>query len=153
MALFCQQLLTAGILYVCCDYLNVDLAFLSGVDQQTLFVVSTVMILLTLAAIPLGLRLFKFRKVASDLQSRGADALQKWGVIRLSMIGDLLVVNTLLYYVFGFEPAFGYLAVVCLLTMPFIVPTMSRCKAEISEDVLPSDTPSPSKVSEDPVAP
>jgi hypothetical protein len=92
------------------------------------------MILLTLAAIPLGLRLFKFRKVADDLRQRGELALLKWGVLRLSMIGDLLVINTLLYYIFGFEPAFGYLAVICLLSMPFIVPTMSRCEAEVTVD-------------------
>ena len=42
--------------------------------------------------------------------------------------------NTLLYYIYGFEPAFGYLAVMVMLTMPFVFPTMSRCKAETEEE-------------------
>lgn len=131
MTVFCLQLLTAGVLYFLGDWMNVDLAFVSNVDSQTLFIVSTLMILTTLASIPAGLRLFKFSKVASEIKMEGKPALLKWSIIRMVLIGDLLVINTMLYYFFGFEPAFGYLAIVCLLTMPFILPTMSRCKSEL----------------------
>lgn len=131
MTIFCLQLLTAGVLYILGDWMNVDLAFVSNVDSQTLFIVSTLMILTTLASIPAGLRLFKISKVASEIKMEGKPALLKWSIIRMVLIGDLLVVNTMLYYFFGFEPAFGYLAIVCLLTMPFILPTMSRCKSEL----------------------
>jgi len=131
MTIFCLQLLTAGVLYILGDWMNVDLAFVSNVDSQTLFIVSTLMILTTLASIPAGLRLFKFSKVASEIKMEGKPALLKWSIIRMVLIGDLLVINTMLYYFFGFEPAFGYLAIVCLLTMPFILPTMSRCKSEL----------------------
>ena len=131
MTIFCLQLLTAGVLYILGDWMNADLAFVSNVDSQTLFIVSTLMILTTLASIPAGLRLFKFSKVASEIKMEGKPALLKWSIIRMVLIGDLLVVNTMLYYFFGFEPAFGYLAIVCLLTMPFILPTMSRCKSEL----------------------
>ena len=131
MTIFCLQLLTAGVLYILGDWMNVDLAFVSNVDSQTLYIVSTLMILTTLASIPAGLRLFKFSKVASEIKMEGKPALLKWSIIRMVLIGDLLVVNTMLYYFFGFEPAFGYLAIVCLLTMPFILPTMSRCKSEL----------------------
>lgn len=131
MTIFCLQLLTAGVLYILGDWMNVDLAFVSNVDSQTLFIVSTLMILTTLASIPAGLRLFKFSKVASEIKMEGKPALLKWSIIRMVLIGDLLVINTMLYYFFGFEPAFGYLAIVCLLTMPFILPTMNRCKSEL----------------------
>ena len=131
MTIFCLQLLTAGVLYILGDWMNVNLAFVSNVDSQTLFIVSTLMILTTLASIPAGLRLFKFSKVASEIKMEGKPALLKWSIIRMVLIGDLLVINTMLYYFFGFEPAFGYLAIVCLLTMPFILPTMSRCKSEL----------------------
>lgn len=131
MTIFCLQLLTAGVLYILGDWMNVDLAFVSNVDSQTLFIVSTLMILTTLASIPAGMRLFKFTKVASEIKMEGKPALLKWSIIRMVLIGDLLVINTMLYYFFGFEPAFGYLAIVCLLTMPFILPTMSRCKSEL----------------------
>jgi hypothetical protein len=38
---------------------------------------------------------------------------------------------------YGFEPAFGYLAVMVMLTMPFVLPTMSRCKSETEEEKEP----------------
>lgn len=141
MILFCEQLFLAGLLYVCGEFFEVDMAVFANISKEALFVISTVMILLTLAAIPLGLRLFKFKKVAADLRERGEMALLKWGVLRLSMIGDLLVINTLFYYIFGFEPAFGYLAVICMLSMPFIVPTMSRCEAEVSAEETDKEIP------------
>ena len=131
MTLFCLQFLVAGVFYLLGDWLNVDLAFASNVDSKTQFVFSTMMILMTLACIPLGLRLFKFKKVASEIKEQGIPALQKWSVIRMVLIGNLLVINTMLYYFFGFEPAYGYLAIVVLLTMPFILPTMNRCKTEL----------------------
>ena len=43
------------------------------------------------------------------------------------------MMNTLLYYFYAFEPAYGYLAVIILLSMPFILPTMSRCEAETKD--------------------
>ena len=51
MTIFCLQLLTAGVLYILGDWMNADLAFVSNVDSQTLFIVSTLMILTTLASI------------------------------------------------------------------------------------------------------
>lgn len=135
MTIYCLQLIVAGIVYILGDWMNVDMGFLSTVGNQGRFIASTMMILLTLAFIPLALRLMKFGKVAADIKGRGLAALQRWSLLRLLMIGTLLVVNTLLYYAFGFEPSFGYLAVVCLLSMPFILPTMSRCQAELEGQV------------------
>jgi hypothetical protein len=63
----------------------------------------------------------------------------KWGGIRILILGLLLVVNTLLYYIYGFEPTYGYLAVMVMLTMPFVLPTMGRCKAETEEPVEPKE--------------
>lgn len=130
MALFCCLLLLSGILYVLGEYLDMDFAILADATDQTRFVVSTAIILLTLAAIPLALRLFKFSKVNSQLKANPARALLRWGSLRIALLGGLMFVNTVLYYVFGYQPAFGYLAVVCLLAMPFIIPTKSRCEAE-----------------------
>ena len=44
------------------------------------------------------------------------------------------MVNTFLYYAFELESTYGYLAVVVLLCMPFIVPTKSRCEAEVQPE-------------------
>ena len=56
------------------------------------------------------------------------------GIVRIMLLGAPLVINTLLYYFFGFEPAFGYLAVITLLSMVFILPTTSRCVAETTDE-------------------
>ena len=138
MTIFWLQLIIPALLYVGCEFFSLDLALLSDTQPQVRYVVSTVMILLTLAMVPVALRLFKLHRVSDDLLMRKAEALRKWGLLRLVILGDLLVANTLLYYVFGFEPAFGYLAVVVLLTLPFVYPTMNRCLAEVEpndEDV------------------
>lgn len=133
--IYALMLLAAAAIYICGDYLEVDMAVLtSDTDKQTGYVVQMVMILLTLSLVPLALRLFKFKQIHASLLVSPATALLKWGIVRILVLGLLLVTNTLLYYIYGFEPSFGYLAVMILLTMPFVVPTMSRCKAETEEE-------------------
>ena len=105
-------------------------------DKQTGYVVQMIMILLTLCLVPLALRLFKFKQIHSSLLSSPDTALLKWGSIRILILGLLLVANTFLYYIYGFEPSFGYLAVMVMLTMPFVLPTMKRCKAETEEEMI-----------------
>ena len=140
-ALFAAPCVVAATLYILGEFGHVDMAPWADASDQTRFVVSTAMILLTLALIPFALRLFKFKRVNADLLSRKEEALAKWGGLRLFILGTLLVVNTLLYYMLGFEPAFGYLAIVTLLTLPFVLPTMSRCIAETSEAPEPEKEP------------
>ena len=127
MLLFWSILLQAGVIYLIGDVMDIDIGIFSGTSREARFLPTTLMILVTLALVPLSLRLFKFRKVADDLLHRKEVALKKWGVIRLTILEFLLVANTLLYYLYGFEPSFGYLAIVVLLTMPFVYPSMSRC--------------------------
>ena len=134
LVLFWAQLAWTALIYVCGEFLHVDLAFLSGASPSVRYIVSTVMILLSLALIPLALKMFRIGRIRADLVGRGAPALRKWGCVRLLILGDLLFLNTILYYLFGFEPAFGYLAVVALLTLPFVYPAMNRCLAETEED-------------------
>ncbi len=131
MAIFCGFLAIAAILYIGGEFLMWDMAFLAEPSRQTQFLCSTMMILLTIGLLPLSLRLFRFRRVNDDLLDRKADALKKWGVLRLMMLGLLLVVNTILYYAFAFDSTYGYLAVVVMLCMPFVVPTMKRCLSEV----------------------
>lgn len=134
MLLFCLYLLAAASIYICGDFLNVDFAVFHDASQGTKFIVSTVMILLTICLLPLALRLFRFQPVMADLQTRKAAALALWGTLRLSCLGVLLLLNTFLYYAFAFESTYGYLAVVVLLCMPFIIPTMSRCNMEVADE-------------------
>ena len=156
MAIFSGSLLLAAILYILGEFLHVDMGIFAETTRQQRFVCSTVMILLTISLLPLSLRLFKFKRISNDLQQRKAPALARWGTLRLSIMGALLVVNTFLYYAFELEASYGYLAVVTLLCMPFVIPTMNRCKEEVEEVKDPefsesSENPEPSESSENPV--
>ena len=44
-----------------------------------------------------------------------------------------MMYNTYLYYMY-MNPTFGYLAIILLLTLPFVMPTESRCIAETTEE-------------------
>jgi len=132
--LYCLLLTIAAALYVCGEFLQLDMTCFDNPSREVQFVLPTLMILVTLALVPLALRLFKFRRVHDDLVSRKAPALARWGRLRLLVLGGLLVVNTFLYYAFAYEPTYGYLAVVVLLTMPFVVPTLNRCNAEVADE-------------------
>ena len=119
-------------LYIGGEFLGMDIAVLSDVSDERRFVLQTAAILLSLAVVPLSLKLFSMQKVKADLLERKAQALKKWGTTRLLMLGVILLGNTLLYYMLGYEPAFGYLAIITALVLPFVVPTMKRCEAETS---------------------
>ena len=102
-------------------------------DVQSEFLFTTVMELATLGCAFLALRLFKFGSVHADLVGRKEAALQKWGVTRLLLLGVPLLFNTLLYYLY-MKPTFGYLAIILLLCLPFVFPSMGRCIAETTEE-------------------
>lgn len=150
MTIFSGALLLATLLYILGEFLNVDMGIFAETTREQRFICSTVMILLTIALLPLSLRLFKFKRISNDLQERKAPALAKWGTLRLCVMGALLVVNTFHYYAFEMEPSYGYLAVVTLLCMPFVIPTMSRCEEEVKTPEIQeiSDAPDNTEDSE-----
>lgn len=97
------------------------------------FVVQTVMELLTICCIPLALRLFKFRKISSQLLSGQPDVPSKlliWGSVRIWMLCLPMTVNVLLYYLFGLNVTFGYMGIILFLSLFFINPSLGRCVAE-----------------------
>jgi hypothetical protein len=135
MTLYCLLLIISAAIYICGEFFEVDMAMLASESYKpTNYVVQMIMIMLVLTLLPLSLYMFKFKCIHSSLIATPAASLLKWGTIRIFVLGLLLLSNTILYYMFGFEPAFGYLAVMVMLVMPFILPTMSRCKAETEEE-------------------
>jgi hypothetical protein len=98
--------------------------------KQSEFMLMTTMELLTLAGAFLGLRLFKFKVVHKDLLSNRADALLPLGIIRICLIEVPMVANTLFYYMF-MNTTFGYLAIILLLCLPFVFPSLERCQSDI----------------------
>ena len=140
MTLFCGFLLIAALLYVGGEFMQLDMAIWTDASRECQFVCTTLMILITIGLLPLSLRLFKFPRINSYLLKHKSVALIRWGVIRLVIMGLLLVINTFMYYAFGYESTYGYLAIVTLLCMPCVVPTMKRCEAEVAEVPQDNDT-------------
>ena len=104
-------------------------------SKQTEFVALTVMELTSLAAAFIGLRLFKFRMIHNELVTNEEPAMLKWGLLRLLILEVPMVVNTYLYYIY-MNTTFGYLAIILLLCLPFVMPTESRCLAETTEEEM-----------------
>lgn len=102
-------------------------------EEQSKFLFTTLMELGSLAAAFFGLRLFKFDVVHRDLVTRQEPAMMKWGLIRLLILEVPMVADTLLYYIYMYT-TFGYLAIILLLCLPFVFPTLSRCLAETTEE-------------------
>ena len=102
-------------------------------SKQTEFIAMTTMELTSLAAAFLGLRLFKFPKIHESLVTQKEPALLKWGMLRLLVLEVPMVSNTYLYYIY-MNTTFGYLAVMLLLCLPFVFPSLNRCLAETSEE-------------------
>lgn len=94
------------------------------------YIALSLMVLVTLGAIPSALRLFKTAKVGTELTARKEAALLKWGTVRLGMLGVPFVVDTFLYYMF-MRPAFGYLAIILLICLIFVYPSEDRCASEV----------------------
>ena len=99
------------------------------IGTQAWFIILTVMELLTIAVIPAALYLFKIKKVKEALKAEPVAAMKKYGVMRLLMLGLPLVANTDLYYM-SMNVAFGYMAIIMLLVLPFVYPSKARCEEE-----------------------
>lgn len=102
-------------------------------ETQVLFVMAIVMQLLTICVIPLALRLFKFKYVNRQLvdgtNEERATHLRKWGVGRLAMLCLPMVLNMLFYYI-TMVVGFCYMAIILMLSLFFIYPSMERCRQE-----------------------
>ena len=102
-------------------------------DKQSDFIFTALMEIVSLGAAFLGLRLFKFKAIHDDLMKRQEKAMWKWGMARLIILQAPMVIDTLLYYIY-MNTTYGYLAIIMLLTLPFVFPSENRCIAETSEE-------------------
>ena len=102
-------------------------------NKQAEFIATTIMELATLGCAFLALRMFKFKAVRQELLSLQAPALLKFGLLRLMLLEAPMLINTLFYYMF-MNPTFGYMAIILLLCLPFVYPSMGRCIAETTEE-------------------
>ena len=125
-------ILTLSLLCVVIYETNVLEAGSMADKKQDEFFALTVLELASLAGLVLALRLFKFKCIHNELVTQKAPALLKWGLMRLALLELPMLSNTFFYYMF-MNPAFGYMAIIQLLCLPFVYPSLNRCIAETEE--------------------
>ena len=77
--------------------------------------------------------MYKASHKMCDLIAHEERAMMKWGTIRLLILQVPMLADTLLYYMY-MNTTFGYLAIMLLLCLPFVFPSLNRCLAETSEE-------------------
>ena len=102
-------------------------------DAEFVFLMQVIMEFLTIAVIPLALKLFAFKAVKRKLVNGKGSALLPWGTARINMLCLPMLVNTFMYYQ-TMSPAFGYMAIILFLCVFFVYPSMARCVSE-TEDI------------------
>lgn len=102
-------------------------------NVELVFGLQILMEILTIAFIPLALKLFAFKWVRRKLQEGQGSALLSWGTTRLNMLCLPMIVNTFLYYQ-TMSPAFGYMAIILFLCLFFVYPSLGRCLSETEEN-------------------
>ncbi len=128
MTTFCAFLVVSAVLVVLFETEILPTGLLKTEEKSDEFVLLCLMELLTICVIPLALRLFRFSRVARRLTS--PEALLRWAGLRLYMLCVPMVANLLLYYLY-FNVAFGYMGIILLLCLFFVVPTRTRCEGEL----------------------
>ena len=96
------------------------------------FMAATTMELITICTIPVMLRTFKFGFIKRSVRLGGEAAMHQWSVIRMFILCLLMVINTLLYYMF-MNVAFGYMGIILFLCIFMIFPTKERFKKEMED--------------------
>lgn len=99
-------------------------------DGALQFAIQSLMTIVLFATIPSALYLFRWEKVAQDLNNSREKALMKWGTFRMMMLCLPMTLNVLFYYLFGSSVGFFYMAVIYVLSLVFILPTKGRCENE-----------------------
>lgn len=98
-------------------------------DKQVEFVIMSMMEIFTIIAIPVALKLFKFKAIANKLTSDTLLHFERWGIVRLCLLNVPMVINLVCYYLFV-GAGFGYLAIILFLSLFFVYPSLSRCYNE-----------------------
>ena len=112
-----------------CEWLEIGSL---GNDAYLLFLLQLVMEAVSIVAIPVALKMFSIRYVHRLLVKGQGVALLRWGTARINLLCLPLVVNTFLYYQTMWA-GFGYLAIILLLCLFFIYPSIDRCESEVSD--------------------
>lgn len=96
-------------------------------SSDFVFLMQVIMEFLTIAVIPLALKLFAFKAVKRKLVNGKGSALLPWGTVRINMLCLPMLVNTFMYYQ-TMSPAFGYMAIILsCVSFSYIHPWRDVC--------------------------
>lgn len=102
-------------------------------ERNFVFFMQVVMEFVTIAVIPIALKLFSLKAIRRKLVKGKESSLLFWGTVRINLLCLPMLVNTWMYYQAALSPAFGYMAIILFLSSFFVYPSMSRCVAETDE--------------------
>ena len=100
---------------------NEQLTGFLGMTEADEFTLLSVMEMLTLMSIFLMLRLFKFERIARQIEESPQRALPLWTSVRVAVMLVMIAANGLLYYG-TMNTTFGYLAIIMMVSLPFVYP-------------------------------
>ena len=100
---------------------NEQLTGFLGMTEADEFKLLSVMEMLTLMSIFLMLRLFKFERIARQIEESPQRALPLWTSGRVAVMLVMIAANGLLYYG-TMNTTFGYLAIIMMVSLPFVYP-------------------------------
>ena len=106
-------------------------------DRNFVFFMQVVMEFVTIAVIPVALKLFSLKTIHRKLVEQKESALLFWGTARINLLCLPMLINTFMYYQAALSPAFGYMAIILFLSSFFVYPSMSRCLAETEDGEKP----------------
>lgn len=102
------------------------------VGSSSVFLLQVVMEVVSIAVIPVALKLFALGAVRRRLVAGKGTALLRWGTLRIHLLCLPMLVDTYMYYQ-TMWPGFGYMAIILLLCLFFVYPSLARCEQETSE--------------------
>lgn len=93
------------------------------------YTLQIVFLLLTIVIIPLSLKLLHFSPIRAQIHASG-QSYATWSTIRLVLLGGLLLMNLIMYYLIGFDTSYGYLALMAVVPFLFIWPSEEKMAYE-----------------------
>lgn len=93
------------------------------------YTLQIVCILSTIVMIPLSLKLLYFSRIRTRIQA-SEQSYATWCAIRVVLLGGILLMNLIIYYLIGFDTSFAYLALIAVVPFFFIWPSEEKMTYE-----------------------
>lgn len=129
MTILCSEIILAFLIIALYET-NVILEGGMAGDVNAEFIITMAMELLTIAAIPVALKLFKIKHIEEYIKAKGVSGHYKMAMTRMHMLTLPMLLNIILYYAY-MKVAFAYLAIILAISLIFIIPTKQRCDSEL----------------------